>query len=127
MSLAARLIHTVEIWRPTFDESDLDDRGQPAVHHALLATIAGLVQPKSVREVALISQAGAVIGDYTIYLLPTDLTESDRIDHVVAGGGRESYELTGIRRFDFGSFPHFEIDARRMSADTAVPDWVEGS
>ena len=29
MSFAARLIHTLEIWRPTFDEDDLDDRGQP--------------------------------------------------------------------------------------------------
>lgn len=127
MSLAARLIHTLEIWRPTFDESDLDERGQPAVHQALLATVPGLVQPKSVREIALISQAGTTIGDYTIHLEPTDLAESDRIDHVVASGGRESYELTGIRRFDFGSFPHFEIDARRMSADSAVPDWVQGS
>jgi len=126
MSLAARLIHTLEIWRPTFNENDLDDRGQPAVNYALLATVAGLVQPKSVREVALISQAGSTIGDYTIHLEPTDLAESDRIDHVV-GAGRESYELTGIRRFDFGSFPHFEVDARRMSADSAAPDWVEGS
>ena len=127
MSFAARLIHTLEIWRPTFDEDDLDERGQPAVHTALLSTVAGLVQPTSVREVALISQAGAVIGDYTIHLEPTDLAESDRIDHVISGRGRESYELTGIRRFDFGSFPHFDVDARRMSADSAEADWAEGS
>jgi len=126
MSLVSHLIHTPDIARPTFDESDLDDRGQPAVDYALVATVRGLVLPKTVREIAILSQAGPVLGDHTIHLQPTDLAESDRIDHVI-GAGRQSYELTGIRRFDFGSFPHFEVDARRMSADTAVPDWVEGS
>jgi hypothetical protein len=126
MSFTARLIHTLEIWRPTFDESNVDDHGQPPVSYALIASPNGLVQPKSAREVALISQAGATIGLYTIHLEPTDLAESDRIDHVI-GTGRQSYELTGIRRFDFGSFPHFEVDANRMSADSSVPDWVEGS
>lgn len=127
MSVADKLIHSIEVWHPTFDENDRDELGQPAVSYGdePVAEVNGLVDPKSAREIRLLSEAGAAIADHTIHLLlPLELGERDRLDRV--DGGRQSFEIVGIRRFDFGSFPHLEVDAKRYAADTSQPE-EEGS
>lgn len=58
-------------------------------------TIRGLVQPLSQREIAIASQAGAVIGDHKIFLLAgTDVTTADRIAFA------EGYPDDDLRRFE---------------------------
>jgi hypothetical protein len=60
----------------------LDDYGQPVTAETTVATVRGLVQPRSAREVALASQAGAVIGTHVGYLAPlAGLTTADWIEH----------------------------------------------
>jgi hypothetical protein len=128
MSVVDKLIHSIEVWHPTFDEDDRDERGQPAVSYGdePVASVRGLVDPKTAREVQLLSEAGPVVADHTIHLmLPLELSERDRLDRVI-GETRISYEVVGIRRFDFGSFPHLEVDAKRYTAESSEPE-EEGS
>lgn len=108
MSFDSRLLHTLVIERATSGAED--DYGQPARTYATLATVAGLVQPKKYQEVALLSQAGAVVSTHTIYMRPTDLQEADRI---LYGGAR--YEVTGVRDAA-GIGHHLEIDCRLVGA-----------
>lgn len=59
----------------------LDDYGQPVPAPEVFATVAGLIQPRSAREVALTSQAGVVIGSHVGYMAPlTGLTTHDWIE-----------------------------------------------
>lgn len=83
-----------------------DERGVPAQTWAPLATVRGSVQPKRVRELAQLSQAGPVTSDLTIFLLPTDLREGDRI--VSAAGA--VYQVDGVRD-PAGAGHHLEADA----------------
>lgn len=108
MSFDSRLIHTLVIER--FASGTEDEYGQPSQTYSTLATVSGLVQPKSYREVALTSQAGAVVSTHTIFMRPTDLQEADRI---VYGGAR--YEVTGVRDAA-GIGHHYEVDARLVGA-----------
>jgi len=110
-----RLIHTLVIRRPTFDESALDEYGQPTASETPLETVRGLVQPKKVRELALISDAGAAIGEYTIFMEETDINEADRIYH-----DGSIYQITGVRQFAFGSLRHLEVDARLVTSEANV-------
>lgn len=48
----------------------VDTYGQPVTSEGTVATVAGLVQPRSAREVAAASQAGASIGNHVAYLDP---------------------------------------------------------
>lgn len=91
-----------------------DDYGQPVRVYAELAAVAGLIQPKTQREVALASQAGAAIGDHTIFLGRTDVTPADRIRDVTEDPAGPIYEIVGVRDFNFGNLPHLEVDARRV-------------
>lgn len=101
-------------------EADVDEYGQPIRHFdTSFATIQGLIQPKTDREVALASQAGADVGDHTIYMLRRDLTTADRLrdaDGVV-------YEIRGIRDHNFGGLAHFAVDAVKVGS----PELVIGS
>ncbi len=105
------LPHTLVIERST--AGAVDTWNQPSYSYADLATVPGLVDPKSALEVAQANQAGAVVGDYTIYVHSTvDLTEADRIRY----GGRE-YEILGIRPYVPGlNLDHLEADARLVRA-----------
>lgn len=105
MSFADRLIHTLVIERATYGSPD--DYGQPAQTWATLDTVPGLVMPKAAREVALVSQGGAEIGDHTIFMAPRDITPADRVK-LSPDDGR-IFELTGVRNL-IGH--HLEIDAR---------------
>jgi hypothetical protein len=48
----------------------VDEYGQPVTSPITVATVAGLIQPRSAREIALTSQAGAVVGDHIAYMAP---------------------------------------------------------
>ena len=103
MSFDSRLLHTLVIQRAS--AGAVDEYNQPTQTWANLLEVRGLVQPKSVREVAQLNQAGAVTSTHTIFLRPTDLQEADRI---VANGN--TYQVTGVRD-PAGLGHHYEVDA----------------
>ncbi|MFZ0324731.1 MAG: head-tail adaptor protein [Actinomycetes bacterium] len=103
--------HQLVIERAT--DGALDAYGQPARTYATLATVRGLVQPKTAQEVALTNQAGAVISTHTIYLLPTDVTAADRIRFEPDDG--RLFQLDGVRDVA-GLGIHLELDARLVGA-----------
>ena len=74
MSFESLLIHRLAVERAT--SGALDAYGQPARTYATLATFRGRIEPKSATEVRLLSQAGAVVSDHTLYASPRDLRES---------------------------------------------------
>jgi len=82
-----------------------DDRGVPAQTWATLATVSGWVQPRSVRELAQLSQGGPVVSDMTIYLWPTDIAEADRIVW-----GTATYQVDGVHD-EAGIGHHYRVDA----------------
>jgi hypothetical protein len=112
---AVRLLHVLTIERVVYGVED--DYGQAARTYATLATVKGLPQPKSLREQAAVHQAGSVIGDWTVFLNPTDITEADRIVHDPAVCGHANdlpagiFEPTGVRNAA-GVGHHLEVDAR---------------
>lgn len=114
MSFADRLIHRLTIVRET-DTGAVDDYGQPIRTPADLATVRGLVQPKAIREVELTNNAGVVVGDHTIYLLPTDITAADRVKFADPADTRR-YEVTGVRDAA-GIGHHLEVDARLIGSE----------
>jgi hypothetical protein len=116
MSFANRLIHSLLIVRHTVQtdvngDPLLDENGMPLTTDSTTA-VKGLVQPKSAREVALISQGGAVVSDHTIYMLPTDITAADLITFDPDDG--RAYEIRGVRDAA-GIGHHLEIDARMVA------------
>ena len=111
MSFDDRLVHALVIERAT--EGAVDDYNQPARTWAPLATIRGLVTPKSALEVAQFNQAGATVSTYTIYLRPTDLKASDWIRFEPDDGRR--FEIDGVRDAA-GLGHHFECDAHLVVA-----------
>lgn len=107
----ALLRHRLVIERAT--DGALDDYGQPARTYATLATVRGLVQPKTTREMELVNQAGPVASTHTIYLLPTDVRAADRIRLDPDDGRR--FELDGVRDAA-GQAHHLECDAQLVGA-----------
>lgn len=69
-----------------------DDYGQPVTAETTVATVAGRIAPRSAREVALLSQAGAVVSTHTGYLWP--LAGLDTGCWIESGGVR--YDITGM-------------------------------
>ena len=69
MSIQSRYRHTLVIKRLAATGA-LDGMYQPVMAETTLATVKGLIQPRSAREVALTSQAGAVIGQHVGYMDP---------------------------------------------------------
>jgi hypothetical protein len=122
------LIHTLTVERPfgVDDDApagvDVDDYGQPVREYDTdYATVQGLIQPKTDREIAAVSQAGAQLSDHTIYMRRGDVTTRDRLRDVTVGGTGGLYEIVGIRDHNFGSLAHLAIDARRVTnPDVAV-------
>jgi hypothetical protein len=116
------LIHTLTVERPFGADADanlatdLDEWGQPVREFVEYATVRGLIQPKTARELALASQAGTEVADHTIYMLRTDLTTADRLRDATTGGPGGLYEIVGIRDHAFGTLAHLAVDARRFEA-----------
>ena len=80
MSFDDRLLHTLTVRRnaPT---GAFDEYGQPVTAPVTVATVAGLIQPRRAREVALASQAGVVLGELAGYIRPlVGLTTHDWIE-----------------------------------------------
>lgn len=111
MSFDDRLIHTLVIERPT--DGTVDDYNQPTTTYAALATVPGLIQPKTAREVAQLNQAGAVVSTHTAYLRPTEVQPSDRL-LIAAGDMAGTYEIDGIRNAA-GIGHHLEADCRMVA------------
>lgn len=96
----------------------LDSRGQPVRDEfsqatsapSTVATVAGLLQPRTAREVAQANQAGAVIGEHVAYMDPLPTLDTDCW-----------IELAGVR-YDVvtiadaaGLGHHYEVGLRRVS------------
>lgn len=106
-----KLNHQVTIERPA--EGALDDRGIPSQTWSTVATLAASVQPKSIVEMAQLSQGGPVVGEYTMYIpgVP-DIADSDRITE-----GSRVFEVVGIRDAA-GAHHHVEIDCHLVEEAT---------
>lgn len=113
MPIADRFIHTLAIVIPTEDGED--DYGQPEAGEPLVEETVGLIQPKSAREVAAVSQAGAALSDHVIFLAPRDLPGAAYVRFEPDDGDR--YQIVGVRRFAFGRNPHLEVDAKRVVSE----------
>ena len=111
MSFDGLLIHRLAIERATSGAPD--EYGQPSRTYATLATFRGRLEPKSAREVAQLSQAGAVISDHTLFARPRDLREADRIRFDPADG--RLFEITGIRDMA-GAGHHLTVDLTLVKA-----------
>lgn len=76
----------------------------------------GLIQPKRAEEVAALHQAGAEVSDHVIFLDLRDLAPGTWIsdDQGNPGAGRR-FDIIGKPAFDFGSWPHLEINARLVT------------
>lgn len=106
MPIESMLDQPLVIERST--EGAENDRGQPALTWATLATVHGLIQPRTAFKVPQANQAGATVVTHVIYLLPTDVTTADRIRREPDDGDR--FQLTGIRDAA-GRGHHLECDA----------------
>jgi hypothetical protein len=88
----------------------LDDYGQPVMAVTTVATVAGLIQPRSAREVAQAGEAGAAVGEHVGYLRPlAGLTTRDWIE--VAGA---RYDITSVSDAA-GLGHHLELGLRRVT------------
>ncbi len=111
MSFDSLLIHKLAVERATSGAPD--EYNQPSRTSATLATFRGRIEPKSAREVGLLSQAGAVISDHTLRMRPRDLRESDRIRFDPADG--RLFDITGIRDMA-GAGHHLTVDLKLVQA-----------
>lgn len=128
MSFGARLIHSLAIVAPTFpDSDDVDEYGQPVPGDPTVTAVRGLVQPKTARELAAVSQGGAESSDHTIFMLPRRLPAAAYIRDEPDAGRR--FDVVGVRSFEFGRSPHLEVDAKLVGSTEgpAVSGEVEGS
>jgi hypothetical protein len=93
----------------------LDDYGQPVTVATTVATVAGLIQPRAAREVALASQAGAAIGEYVGYLRPlAGLTTHDWIELGSPADMAGRYDILSVPDAA-GLEHHLELGLRRIA------------
>lgn len=105
-------VHDLTIVRTAFDDTPAsrDEYGQPARATSTTA-VKGLVQPKNADELADSRSAGSEVSDHVVFLpLSTDLEGADALMW-----GTRRLNVTGIRRFEFGSLAHIEVDARLVT------------
>lgn len=103
MSVNDRMIHTLSIERASAGAPD--EWGQPTQVWTAIASTAAYVVTKSAREVALLSQGGAVVSAITIGVpIGTDVTPADRLHHdpavctvAVNDLADVRYQLTAVR------------------------------
>jgi head-tail adaptor len=87
MPISRFLTHRVSVTRRVALRDELGDPlldgyGQPVVRTDTIASdVPASIQPRSAREQALTSQAGAAISDHTLFLAPRDITTADAIVH----------------------------------------------
>lgn len=107
MSLAGLLTHSLSLVSPTFTTAN----GETSQTGTTTVAVAGLVQPRSAEEIAALSQAGAEVSTHVVFL---ELREIPNGAWISDSAGRR-YDITGVRRFEFGSAPHLEVDARLVT------------
>lgn len=107
MTFAALLVHPLAIVTPSSTGAE-DAYGQPVAGTPETVVVSGMVQPRTAQEIALSSQGGAEIADYTIFLLPRRLSNAAYIRDEPDSGRR--FDIVGIRSFEFGTAPHLEVD-----------------
>ena len=112
MSFASRLVHTLTHVSTPRDTGDLDDRGYPIPGTATETSIRGLVQPRTSREIAELSSAGAEVSDHVIFLPRMTVSPADYFLY----DGDRYHVAGGIRDFNFGRSPHLEVDVRKVEA-----------
>lgn len=89
---------------------DEDEYGQPVVVPTTVATVRGLIQPKSAREVALTSEAGVVQSDHLGFMAPlSGLTTGDWLER----DGRR-YDIVAIADAA-GLGHHLELDLKAVT------------
>lgn len=116
MSFGNRLVHELVHVATPLSGTD-DEYGQPVPGTPVQTTIRGLVQPRTVREMADSRSIGSEIADHVIFLLPMRLSSAD---HFVYDGDR--YDIAGIRSYEFGRTPHFEVDAVRVLSSDEIEE-----
>jgi hypothetical protein len=88
----------------------VDDMSQPVLAPITVATVPGLVQPRSAREVAQAGEAGAAVGEHVGYLRPlAGLTTRDWIE---VSGAR--YDIVSVSDAA-GRGHHLELGLRRVT------------
>src|SRR5512144_2422479 len=124
MPIGDRLIHSLTIVTPSTTGA-VDEYGQPVAGDPTTVNVPGLIQPKTAREIALISQAGAQLSDHVVFLQPQALSNAAYIRTNPDDGDR--FEIVGIRYFNFGRDPHLEVDCKRLRSDALLVDSGVGS
>lgn len=121
MPISDRLVHSLTIVTPTDDVwTATDEYGQPVAGEPTVTAVSGLIQPKTAREIALISQAGAQISDHTVFLLRSAPVENRSYVRYATDDG-DRFEVVGIRDFNFGTVSdHLEVDCRRVHSEALV-------
>lgn len=110
MTMGVRLIHTVAIQRAT--AGAVDDYNQPSQTFATIATVKALIQPKSGLELAQANQAGAVRGEYRVFMYPTDVDEGD---YLIRETPVEVYQILFVADAA-GQGHHLQLDCTRVTA-----------
>jgi hypothetical protein len=109
MGIETRYRHTLVIKRASATGA-FDVYGQPVTVETTFATVPGLVQPRSAREVAAAGQAGAVVGQHVGYLAP--LAGLTTADWILLGSVR--YDIVSIADAA-GLGHHLEIGLRQVT------------
>ena len=125
MSFASLLDHKIHLVRRT--ETGEDDYGHAEVVDEVGGDFDAAIQPKSVREVALIAQSGAAIGLFTIYCRPRLLTTADAVVHDTSRCPKpdehdfptQQFQITGVRN-ETGRGHHLALDAKLVSSGAGV-------
>lgn len=116
----SRLTHTVTILRAT-GSGVFDDYGHETSTPSESAALKAAIQPRTEREQALLSQAGAAVSDHVIYMYPADLSTADAIYHDAAECPVENdlptsrYEVIGVPNAA-GLGHHLEVEARLVAS-----------
>jgi hypothetical protein len=88
----------------------LDAYHQPVEGPAILATVDGLIQPRTAREAAILSQGGAVVSSHVAYIWPlAGLTTAAWVSH---DGIR--YDILGIHD-QAGQDHHLKLDLQAVA------------
>lgn len=111
MSIQSTYRHTIVVKRLVDAEPAVETGyNQPTQVAATVATIPGLIQPRSAREVALSTEAGVVIGQHVGYIDPlANLLTGDWLE---VGGVR--YDILAIADAG-GQGHHFELSLKQVS------------
>lgn len=113
----SKFIHALQIERTEYDDTDRDEAGQPTPQTPSTTDVMGLVQARAeASEADDYRSAGSQVADHTIFLPNgTDIRHADAILWQ-----DRRYNITGIRRFEYGRLAHIEVDAQLVTTTTPL-------